>query len=66
MASNTLEHDAIHNKISVLLASNQRLLASLPALKRKRKEDLPHTRSEQEIEKEEQDMFTPEPELYVV
>jgi len=65
MAPNTLESDILLNKTNLLIAQNQRLVASWLPLKRKA-EELQHARSKEEIESEEQEMFsTPMPELYV-
>lgn len=65
MAPNTLESDIVLNKANLLIAQNQRLVASWLPLKRKAAE-LRHAKSQEEIESEEQEMFrTPIPELCV-
>ncbi|KAI9875421.1 MAG: hypothetical protein M1830_008482 [Pleopsidium flavum] len=61
MPTSTTEADIIFNKASVALARSQRLIASwLPP---RTAEELGNTKSEEEIEREEQEMFTPVPEL---
>lgn len=62
MPTNTTEADIIFNKASVALARSQRLIASwLPP---RTAEELANAKSEEEIEREEQEMFSPVPELY--
>lgn len=57
------EADIIFNRASVALAKSQRLIASwLPP---PTASELAKAKTEEEIEKEEQEMFTPIPELYV-
>jgi len=65
MTSNSSSHDIIHNKINVLLAQNQRFVASWPSLQQKCKQQTPNVKSEAQVEKEEQEIFTPMPDLYV-
>ena len=57
------EADIIFNRANVALAKSQRLVASwLPP---RTEEEIKNTKSEEEIEREEQEMFTPVPEVYV-
>lgn len=64
MAPNTLESDIFLNKTNLLIAQKQRLVASWLPSKRKA-EELQHTKSKEEMESEEQEIFnTPVPELY--
>jgi len=57
------EADIIFNKANVALAKSQRLLASwLPPRK---PEELQNTKTEEELEREEREMFVPMPETYV-
>ncbi|OCL13985.1 hypothetical protein AOQ84DRAFT_270621, partial [Glonium stellatum] len=61
MPAQPSEADIIFNRASVALAKSQRLIASwLPP---KTHEELANTKSEEELEKEEKDIFTPVPEL---
>lgn len=61
MPTNTTEADIIFNKANVALARSQHLIASwLPP---RTAEEFAETKSEEEIEKEEREMFTPVPEL---
>ena len=63
MAPGTSEADIVLNKNNVALAKTQRLIASwLPP---RSAEALPSAKSEEEIDREEQDMFIPGPEVYV-
>ena len=63
MAATTREADLIFNRANVALARSQRLIASwLPP---RTEEELRNAKSEEEIEKEEQELFKPMPELYV-
>jgi len=65
MAPAALESDVFLNKTNLLIAQNQRLVASWLPLHRKTK-DLQPTKSKEEIESEEQEIFnTPTPEMYV-
>lgn len=60
MVSTRFEDDVLLNKISIALAKSQRPIASwLPP---KKAEDA-QAKSEQEIAKEEQEMFIPAPEV---
>ena len=60
----TSEADIIFNRASVALAKSQRLIASwLPP---PTSSELANAKSEEEIEREEQEIFTPVPELYVI
>lgn len=62
MAPAPSEADIIFNKANVALAKSQRLLASwLPP--RKPEEQL-NTKTDEELEKEEREMFVPMPETY--
>ncbi|KAL8739647.1 MAG: hypothetical protein Q9190_007570 [Brigantiaea leucoxantha] len=55
------EADIIFNRANVALAKSQRLVASwLPP---RTEEEIKNTKSEEEIEREEQEMFTPVPEV---
>lgn len=55
--------DVIFNRASVALAKSQRLIASwLPP---KSEEERAKEKTEEELEKEEKEIFTPIPELYV-
>ena len=57
------EADIIFNRANVALAKSQRLIASwLPP---RTEEELRNAKTEMEIEKEEEEMFTPMPELLV-
>ena len=61
MPAATSEADIIFNKANVALAKSQRLIASwLPP---RTAEELANAKSEEEIEKEEEEMFAPVPEL---
>ncbi|MCJ1359852.1 MAG: hypothetical protein MMC33_009855 [Icmadophila ericetorum] len=61
MAATTREADLIFNRANVALARSQRLIASwLPP---RTEEELRNAKSEEEIEKEEQELFKPMPEL---
>lgn len=61
MAAITSEADIIFNKANLALAKSQRLIASwLPP---RTAEELASTKTEEEIEKEEQEIFAPIPEL---
>lgn len=63
MAPQPSEADILFNRANVALAKSQRLVASwLPPLTQ---EEIKNARTEEEIEKEEQELFTPVPELYV-
>lgn len=58
MPDQSSEADIIFNRASVALARSQRLIASwLPP------SELANAKSEEEVEKEEQEIFKPEPEL---
>lgn len=60
MVSTRFEDDVLLNKVNVALAKSQRQIASwLPP---KKAEDA-QAKSEKEIEKEEQEMFIPAPEV---
>lgn len=64
MPIQTSEADIIFNRASVALARSQRLIASwLPP---QSPSELANAKSEQAIEMEEQEIFKPEPELYVL
>jgi hypothetical protein len=57
------EADVIFNRASVALAKSQRLIASwLPP---KSAEERAKEKSEEELDREEKEIFTPVPELYV-
>lgn len=61
MPATTSEADIIFNKANLALAKSQRLIASwLPP---RTAEELANTKTEEEIEKEEQKIFAPIPEL---
>lgn len=61
MPAQPSETDIIFNRASVALAKSQRLIASwLPP---KTPEELANTKSEEELENEEKEIFTPVPEL---
>ncbi|MCJ1401497.1 hypothetical protein MMC11_004711 [Xylographa trunciseda] len=61
LAPTTSEADIIFNRANVALAKSQRLIASwLPP---RTEEELRNAKSEEEIEREEQEMFAPVPEL---
>ena len=63
MAPNTSEGDVLLNRINIALAKSQRQIASwLPPRK---EEELASLTTEEDIEKEEQEMFIPTPEVYV-
>lgn len=63
MAPRPSEADVIFNRANVALAKSQRLVASwLPP---RTEAELQSSKSEEQIEKEEQELFTPVPELYV-
>lgn len=63
MAPTPSEADIIFNKANVALAKSQRLLASwLPPRK---PEELQNTKTEEELDREEQEVFVPMPETYV-
>ncbi|KAL8692622.1 MAG: hypothetical protein Q9218_002386 [Villophora microphyllina] len=63
MAPQPSEGDIISNRQNVILAKSQRLIASwLPP---PANDEPAKSKTEEEIEKEEQEMFTPVPELYV-
>lgn len=65
MAPNTLETNVFLNRTNLLLAQNQRLVASWLPSSRKA-EELRHEKSVEELEKEEQEIFNmPTPELCV-
>ncbi len=58
------EADIIFNRASVALSKSQRLIASwLPP---PTPSELANAKPEEEIEREDQEIFTPVPELYVV
>ncbi|EAS29801.3 uncharacterized protein CIMG_08547 [Coccidioides immitis RS] len=60
MASSTTEADVIFNRASVALARSQRLIASwLPP---KTQEEIAHEKTEEELQREEDEIFTPVPE----
>ncbi|MCJ1256579.1 hypothetical protein MMC24_004403 [Lignoscripta atroalba] len=62
MPTATSEADIIFNRANVALAKSQRLIASwLPP---RTEEELRNVKSEEEIEREEEEMFAPVPELY--
>ena len=61
MAATTSEAEIIFNRANVALARSQRLVASwLPP---RTEQELLNPKSEEEIEKEEQELFKPMPEL---
>ena len=61
MPATTSEADIVFNKANIALAKSQRLIASwLPP---RTAEELANAKSEEEIEKEEQEIFAPMPEL---
>lgn len=61
MPAQTSEADLIFNRASVALARSQRLIASwLPP---QSSSELANAKSEEEVEREEQEIFKPEPEL---
>ncbi|KAL9005128.1 MAG: hypothetical protein Q9188_002082 [Gyalolechia gomerana] len=61
MAPQPTEADILFNRANVALAKSQRLVASwLPP---RTEEEIKNARTEEEIEKEEQELFTPVPEL---
>ena len=63
MPAATSEADIIFNRANVALAKSQRLISSwLPP---RTEEELRNAKTEMEIEKEEEEMFTPMPELLV-
>ena len=63
MTAQSSEADIIFNRANVALAKSQRLVASwLPP---RTDDELKTARTEEQIEKEEQEMFTPVPEVYV-
>lgn len=63
MAPATSEADIVLNRNNIALAKTQRLIASwLPP---RSAGALPSTKSEEEIDREEQDIFIPGPEVYV-
>lgn len=63
MAPQPSEADIIFNRANVALANSQRLVASwLPP---RTADELKNAKTEEEIEKEEREMFTPVPEVYV-
>lgn len=63
MAPQPSEADIIFNRANVALAKSQRLVASwLPP---RTEEEIKNAKTEEEIEREEQELFTPVPELYV-
>ena len=63
MAPEASEADIVFNRANVALAKSQRLVASwLPP---RTEEELRSAKTEEEIEKEEQEMFAPVPEVYV-
>ena len=63
MAPQPSEADIIFNRANVALAKSQRLIASwLPP---RSDDEIKTAKTEEEIEREEQEMFTPVPELYV-
>ena len=63
-SSQPSEADILFNRASIALAKSQRLIASwLPPPTHS---ELANTKSEEQIEKEEQEMFTPVPELFVL
>ena len=65
MSSDCSEHDIIQNKINVLLARNQHLVASWPTLKHKRTQKPSQSlKPDADIEKEEQETFVPRSDLY--
>ncbi len=61
MPASTSEADIILNRANVALAKSQRLIASwLPP---RSSEEIASAKSEEEIEKDEQEIFTPVPEV---
>lgn len=63
MAPQPSEADIIFNRANVALAKSQRLVASwLPP---RTEEEMRTAKTDEEIGKEEQELFTPVPELYV-
>lgn len=63
MAPPPSEADIIFNRANVALAKSQRLVASwLPP---RTEAELKSTKSEEQIDQEEQELFTPVPEMYV-
>jgi len=64
VSTSTSEADIIFNRANVALAKSQRLIASwLPP---RTEEELRNAKTEEEIEKEEAELFTPVPELLAV
>ena len=60
-STSTSEADVIFNRANVALAKSQRLIASwLPP---RTEEELRNAKSDEQIEKEEAELFTPVPEL---
>lgn len=63
MAAKPNEADIIFNRANVALAKSQRLVASwLPP---RTNDEIKNAKTDDQIEKEEQEMFTPVPEVYV-
>lgn len=63
MAPQPSEADIIFNRANVALAKSQRLVASwLPP---RTDEEVKNSKTEAQIEEEEQELFTPVPEVYV-
>jgi len=57
------EADIVFNRANVALAKSQRLIASW--LPQRTPEELANAKTEEELEKEDQDLFAPVPELSV-
>lgn len=63
MAASKIESDVILNRANVALARSQRLVSSwLPA---QTEDELSHVKSEEELQREEDEIFTAVPETYV-
>lgn len=63
MAPQSTETDIVLNRANVALAKSQRLIASwLPP---RSEEELKKAKSEEELDREEQEIFKPAPESYV-
>lgn len=62
MSTTASENDVILNRVNLALAKSQRLIASwVPP---KTAEELARTKTDEELEKEEQAIFTPVPDTY--
>ena len=64
MTSIKSEHDVIHNKINILLAKNQRLVASWPSLQQTYRDQPLDNRSEEDMKREQQEIFALTTDLY--